>query len=503
MSTKQQCPGRGHHGHGLARRDFLLGALASPILAALAGCRRGGGTSPNAAAVLEEVEAYHRTHGELPPNPTAAAWDPAVDRYPRIHEQQTFVSQHSQVHGLVTRALMLLNPEHLDNPLRGLVRAGDSVTIKPNWCTQACFPFPITHPSVVYPLVEYALQAGASKVTIVEAPMTLARGCDWFWSSALVGVDSMIRLIRDRFDGVDVRFVDGNADDFVWVDAGEASELRACEFAGLDHDGHTGFAKNMFFDVADCHGNKPGKYRPGLSAIARSYLDCDVFINVPKLKTHGYTGMTAAIKNLMGLNIRSTIHQMPADVLRAYKDRPDYAEWRESPMRDVPHFDRSKLSGKTGFWLGVTEEDRYNLGFANDVLWRTLADVNKIILYAAANGRVMDVPQRRCLTVVDGIIGTDGNGPVNDSTVHSNCIIAGGDPVAVDAAGAYVMGWHPEALGLIQNCSACTSLPFGTMKDYWERIVGIDPGSPCFDTRFKPPETYDEQIIAPNKLVRA
>jgi len=93
----------------------------------------------------------------------------------------------------------------------------------------------------------------------------------------------------------------------------------------------------MFFDVADSRGRKPGRYTSGLAATARSYLDADVFFNVPKLKVHGYTGITAAIKNLMGLNLRSTVHKTPSELVKDYEGRPDFDEWRESPMRDIPH----------------------------------------------------------------------------------------------------------------------------------------------------------------------
>ncbi|MCZ6816930.1 MAG: DUF362 domain-containing protein, partial [Planctomycetota bacterium] len=205
----------------------------------------------------------------------------------------------------------------------------------------------------------------------------------------------------------------------------------------------------------------------------------------------------------MGLNVRSTVHKMPPEQLREYQQRPDYAEWRESPMRDVPHFDRTKLSGQDGPWFGATIQDRLALGFENDVLWRTLADLNKMIRYADANGSIQETPQRRYLTVVDAVVGTDGNGPITDSLVQASCIVAGTDPIGVDAVCAHVMGWDARSLNLINNCHACTTLPFGSADDYLERMTGVDPSSPCFRTRFRPPDTYAEKIISPCKLLRA
>lgn len=481
------------------RRDFLKAALAAPVLAALAGCSKKPETHVSMSEVLEEVRGYHREHGDLPPNPVSVAWNPTVASYPRIHEPETFVAERSLVYALVARALMLLNPSSLENPLQGLIRPGDTVVIKPNWCSQHKFPFPITHPSVVFPLVEFAVKAGAARVNIVEAPMTLPRGCNWFWSPAFVGGHDLAERIRERHAGTEVSFVDGNDDEFLWVDVGGASELLPLDPRILDHDGHTGFEKNMFFDVTDSRGYNPRKYRPGLAAIARSYLECDVFINAPKLKTHGYAGITAALKNLMGLNLRSTIHRMDLDAFRAYEARPDFADCRESPMRDIPHFDRTKLGDwKWGSWGSV--ESNYHAGPGNDVLWRTLADLNKIILYAAPDGTMRDRPTRRYLSVVDGIVGTDKTGPITDSLVRSGCIVAGRDPVRVDAVSAYIMGWDPLALNLITDCSRCTNLPVGTAEDFAASIVGQDLGSPCFAQYYEPPSTYSEEVLAAHDL---
>jgi hypothetical protein len=328
--------------------------------------------------------------------------------------------------------------------------------------------------------------------------MTLARGCDWYWSRAMTGATELATHLDTVHGGTEIEFIDGNADDFIWVDVGAASELKEYDFRALEHDGHTGFEKNMFFDVADARGYNPGKYRPGLAAIARSYLDCDVFINVPALKVHGYTGITAALKNLMGLNVRSTVHKMPQELVQSYEARPDFDRWRESPMRDIPHYDGTR----TGGFGEMNPEKKFFTGFGNDVLWRTLADLNKLILYADSEGVLQGARQRRYLAVVDGIVGLEKEGPVSDHIVHSKCVVAGEDPVRVDAVCAHVMGWDPRALNLITNCAGCSVLPVGDFDGYLASIVGEPLDSPCFDQRFEPPGSYSDEIIAPRTVFR-
>jgi uncharacterized protein (DUF362 family) len=52
-------------------------------------------------------------------------------------------------------------------------------------------------------------------------------------------------------------------------------------------------------------------------------------------------------------------------------------------------------------------------------------------------------------TVVDGIWGMEGNGPLNGEPVNMDLIIAGADPVATDAVCTAIMGFNPKNIGHI------------------------------------------------------
>jgi uncharacterized protein (DUF362 family) len=52
-------------------------------------------------------------------------------------------------------------------------------------------------------------------------------------------------------------------------------------------------------------------------------------------------------------------------------------------------------------------------------------------------------------TVVDGIWGMEGNGPLNGEPLNMDLIIAGADPVAVDAVCTAIMGFNPKNIGHI------------------------------------------------------
>jgi uncharacterized protein (DUF362 family)/Pyruvate/2-oxoacid:ferredoxin oxidoreductase delta subunit len=115
-----------------------------------------------------------------------------------------------------------------------------------------------------------------------------------------------------------------------------------------------------------------------------TYLyECDHLINLPKLKTHGFTILTGAIKNLFGL---------------------------------VPGTHKTELHRKNF----------------------DLSDFSKMLV---------DILQeaRPSLNIVDGIMALEGDGPATSGKVKSlGLIIAGSDCVAVDSVMAKIMGLEPS-----------------------------------------------------------
>jgi len=77
--------------------------------------------------------------------------------------------------------------------------------------------------------------------------------------------------------------------------------------------------------------------------------------------------------------------------------------------------------------------------------------------------------RRADLTIVDGVIGMEGQGPHVGKPVEMNLIIAGVDTVAVDAVTAYIMGFEPEEVPAVR-CAACDGL--GEMEIEKIDVVG-------------------------------
>ena len=55
------------------------------------------------------------------------------------------------------------------------------------------------------------------------------------------------------------------------------------------------------------------------------------------------------------------------------------------------------------------------------------------------------------VTVIDGFVGMEGNGPIDGTPVPMNLIIAGTDPVATDATAARIMGLNPYKITHIRK----------------------------------------------------
>jgi len=95
-------------------------------------------------------------------------------------------------------------------------------------------------------------------------------------------------------------------------------------------------------------------------------------------------------------------------------------------------------------------------------LFQGIADINSVLGAA--------------LTVVDGLIGHEGLGPVYGTPVPLNVLIAGKDPVAVDAVAARVMGVEPAAVDYIRLAAA---LGLGTLAESEITVVGEPVAAVC------------------------
>ena len=143
--------------------------------------------------------------------------------------------------------------------------------------------------------------------------------------------------------------------------------------------------------------------------LPETVMSADLLVSLPKMKTHHWAGVTLSMKNLFGI-VPGSIYGWPKNLLH---------------------------------WAGIRE---------------SILDINAAL------------PMRR-FNIVDGIVGMEGNGPIQGEPVPSGVLVFGEDPVAVDATCARLMDIDPEKVSYLKEAGRF----LGNLET--ERIVtmGEDP----------------------------
>jgi uncharacterized protein (DUF362 family) len=119
-------------------------------------------------------------------------------------------------------------------------------------------------------------------------------------------------------------------------------------------------------------------------------LSADLLVSMAKMKTHHWTGATLSMKNLFG-TVPSGIYGWPKNVLH---------------------------------WAGIPE---------------CIADLHAVF--------------PRQFAIVDGVVGMEGNGPIQGTPKRVGVLVAGSDPVSVDATCCRIMQIDPYKIGYLRLAS--------------------------------------------------
>jgi uncharacterized protein (DUF362 family) len=112
-------------------------------------------------------------------------------------------------------------------------------------------------------------------------------------------------------------------------------------------------------------------------------LGADLVVSMPKLKTHHWAGVTLSLKNMFG-TVPGSCYGWPKNILH---------------------------------WAGIDN---------------AILDINAAV--------------KPDFAIVDGIVGMEGNGPIQGTPKACGALIFGDDPVAVDATCCRVMGLMPDRI---------------------------------------------------------
>jgi uncharacterized protein (DUF362 family) len=146
--------------------------------------------------------------------------------------------------------------------------------------------------------------------------------------------------------------------------------------------------------------------------LPKTVLGADFVVSMPKMKTHHWVGVTLALKNMFGI-VPGNCYGWPKNVLH---------------------------------WAGIS---------------KSILDINSTV--------------RPDFAIVDGIVGMEGNGPIQGKPKASGVLVAGDDPVAVDATSARIMGLVPERIDYLKRAA----LLLGNMDEEKIEQLGETIASTC------------------------
>lgn len=373
------------------------------------------------------------------------------------------------------------------NPLGDLVEAGGSVVLKPNFirhwnpCPDGTLESVVTHGSVIRALADYAQLAVGPEgsVTLAEAPQ---QDCDWASVSAFAGLDAVVSAhaaCGRELTCIDLRREAVTTEDGVIVDRtplpGDPAGYRPVDLGDESFFTGSGLDPNRMrgadYDPAvttEHHSRGRNAY-----LLSETVLRADLVVNLPKLKTHKKTGVTLALKNLVGIN--GDKNWLPHHCVGAPEDggdeypRDDWtSRWRSRAIDWVrPLLARGRLTGplraaRRAEWA-VRGDDFIRSGnwHGNRTTWRMCADLNRALYFSDADGLDLaaSAPRRNVLTVLDGIVGGEGEGPLSPADRALGAVVAGCDPIAVDIAAVRLMGFDESRIPKIHDVMTDTRGP--------------------------------------------
>lgn len=422
------------------------------------------------------------------------------------------------------------------------IKPGDRVVIKPNlvrhWHPEGKDLYAlITHPALIKAVVDevYTQLQGRGTIIIADAPMA---DTDFSELLKITGLDRLPSYYRQKYDfkleirdlrkyrytfksgphgyGHEVRqALGGDPEGYTEINLGDQSA-----FARLDHTEllqGTDIARRA--ETIQNHTPQTNKY-----LIANTILNADVLISMPKLKTHGKVGVTLNSKGMVGIN--GDKNYLPHFRWGSATEGGD-----QHPAGSVPRSDAARMRlGRLVADKLIARQQRWADGLVwllqnasglaarglrlrpvtpllvngdwpgNDTCWRLPADLMRVALFADAHGRLQAQPQRRFISIVDGITGGEGNGPLKASPKPAGVLLAGTHPVAVDLVGARLMGFDPARIKQLYELSQ------GIATELEPSLGRCDPGAINLISNYHPwqalltdPQTEDLGFEAPSR----
>jgi uncharacterized protein (DUF362 family) len=412
------------------------------------------------------------------------------------------------------------------NPLGEYISPNDVVLIKPNWVKHEneaikgkegmeCM---ITNTSIIRCVIDYVLIAlkGSGKLIIADAPV---QSCDFGQLKKKSGLYNLESFYRKA--NVNIQFVDLRNYRSRKINGNVVTVPISSEYKGkiINLGKHSYFFKNCkegklritnydYREVNKHHNGNTHEY-----CISQACLAADVIINLPKPKTHRKAGYTGALKNMIGINAMKDYlphHTKGSYILNEgdeYYSDSKIAKKRSDINDIVDVLEKKSLFGisrilkkKINSLADNSNTEKYSEGswWGNDTLWKTILDLNTIVLYADKEGRLKNTRQRKVITIGDMIVSGEKEGPIAPSPKKTNSIIFSDNSILFDEILTRFMGLEVDKLILLKmarrnkkfvDCKIDECDIFSNSRKFGGKIIGFKSGY-----RFEPSQGWKGYI---------
>ncbi|MBV8078305.1 MAG: DUF362 domain-containing protein [Planctomycetaceae bacterium] len=300
--------------------------------------------------------------------------------------------------GAVAQALALIADD-----LRAVVTP--YVLIKPNLVSHRD-QLPSTHRETLSATLDAVLAAGGRRVTVAEGASDASAGFERFG-------------YRRETRGLPVSYFDINRDEALW------EPLALSSVDGV----------------------------PLVARLSRTIARAPCRVSLALAKTHVTSMVTLSLKNML-----SSIHPRDRIMMHGHAGGGNgYRGWkglvveflkRDNPLVKGLTRSMGRVKDARNAWRALRGLDTFaalskaDLGFL-----RSVEAMNRNLVALAQRAR----PH---VGVVDGFVGMHREGPRYGTPIRLGTVIAGTDPVAVDAVAAAVMGFEPHQIGYLHYAHA-------------------------------------------------
>jgi uncharacterized protein (DUF362 family) len=374
------------------------------------------------------------------------------------------------------RTLFSLWGKNPDNPFKEVIGPNGRVLLKPNWVHDSnsrgySLDSLVTNTAVIKYLIDWVALAldGVGTIIVGDAPI---QGCDFQNLMERSRINATLQLVKEKYPRINfiledwrLTIANGSTEVVDDLSAQTPADVSPGKLASMSRYEEIDLGKDSFLeDISDyadrfrvtCY--KPStmlpRHRPGKHEylVTKRVFDVDLLINLPKMKTHIKAGLSGALKNIIGINGHK--EYLPHHIQGSYSEGGDcyYNGNRLRSLHDSfydsfwEHHSRlSAMRRKLGLRLigGLWRASRLVGGDAisagswdgNETVWRTTLDLNHVLYFNPRS-------PRHIISVVDGVIAGEADGPLTPSPKAAGVLLGGENPAYVDAAMAQLMGYN-------------------------------------------------------------